>query len=138
MPLSNRSGFLLNSVGAEHAALIALRVRAACTASKLQRCLSEDCLELGGIYAVRVHQCRYDWFRQKLLKRRLVPGRRTPIPDVPAPTQSAEEHGASSLMYEDPADAPRPRPPKAGVIAIIPEMLAGLSYDATSTALTDN
>src|SRR5260370_39507990 len=97
MPLSNRSGFLLNSVRAEHAALTALRVRAVCTASKLYRCLSEGCPEFRGIYAVRVHQCRYDWLRQKLLKRRLAPGWRSPIPDVSTPTQSDEKHGASGL-----------------------------------------
>src|SRR5260221_5965291 len=53
----------------------------------IYRCLSEDCLELGGIYAVRVHQCRYDWLRQKLFKRRLAPAWRSPIPDVSTPTQ---------------------------------------------------
>src|SRR3977135_2412013 len=97
MPLSNSSGFLLNSVRAEHAALIALRVRAVWTASKLHRCLFEDCLELRGIYAVRVHQCSYDWLRQKLFKRRLAPGWRSPIPDVSTPAQSEEKHGASGL-----------------------------------------
>ena len=97
MPLSNGSGFLLNSIGAEHAALTALRVEGVCTASKLHRCLSEDCLELRGIYAVRVHQCRYDWLRQKLFKRRLAPTRRSPIPDVSTPTQSEEKLGASGV-----------------------------------------
>src|SRR5262249_25286269 len=97
MPLSNRSGLLLNSVRAEHAALFAPHVRAVCTASKLHRCLCEDCLELGGLHAVAVHQFRYDWLREKLLKRRLAPGRRSPIPDVSTPTQSAEKHGASGL-----------------------------------------
>src|SRR6478672_11521808 len=74
--------------------------------SKLDGYPSEHRFELLGMYAVRVHQCRYDWFRQKLVKRRLAPWWRW--------TQSKKRHGASGLnvpriVFTPPAQAPQGR-----------------------------